>query len=310
MIDNTGEYVCGVSQDAHWILEGELSQRSTSCLDESKRSRIPILSATKKLRNKPVHSFFIDTETTDVNQAVPQFLHQFKDLKRIVLPSQISAALTSTMIPSSVKELEFFGRHDRRYWKDKTVVLGEDEPFTGIESLGGESLCYRTETRFKFNPDLFPNLTAIGFTFDRKRKFEEVLSRLNNLTAVSAAAFDSVKQLADLLPIQNIISLTLAWNQKIEDLQGIEAFTNLRYLKLTSLTRLRTLEAVNSLRQLEHIGIYWSKRIEDTTALLKLPRLKTISSFGNDHYRPVWKDLDDKAKDVGISVNGFFRREV
>lgn len=303
MLDKTGAFDCRIRPGTHWVLKDQLPTQRPGQKAGDTNPPILLSSAPEALRGKAVRSVWIDTEATDVRVAVPPFLLDCPELCRISLPSQISASLRPDMLPSSVRELYFDGDHDRKYWKNKTVVLTGDEPFFGIESLIGTTLAYRTETRFRFQPTLFPNLTAIGFTFDAKRKFGETLRQLPRLTTVSAAAFDTIDQLADFLPAENIVSLTLAWNRKIDNLDGIDAFPNLRYLKITSLTHLRTLGAVASLQQLEHIGLYWSKRIEDAEALLSLPRLKRIRTFGNDNWKPVWQALEGRAIEAGVDVS-------
>jgi len=53
---------------------------------------------------------------------------------------------------------------------------------------------------------------------------------------VNAACFDSIEQLAAMLDAPKVVSLTLAWDSKLETLAGIGRFPNLRYLKVTSLT--------------------------------------------------------------------------
>ena len=158
------------------------------------------------------------------------------------------------------------------------------------------------ETRFRFDPASFPDLRSLHFTFDTKRQFAATLRALPHLIAVNVAAFDTIESLADLLPCQELVSLTLSWNRKIETLTGIERFPNLRYLKLSSLTSLKNLDAIASLQRLEHVGVYWSKRVEAVDALLELPLLKRITMFGNDPKQSAWQRLKQVAGARGISV--------
>ncbi len=302
MLDKTGDYHIDFEPSSHWILRDErLGDRPDYGLGIDKFT-VPLSTAFEALQGKPVHSVIIDTDSTDVERAVPPFLREFRELKRIRLPSQIAPSLRPEMLPSSTREFRFDGNNDEKYWRNKTVALGGDTPFTGIESLTGEEYAHRVENRFRFDAALLPDLTSIGFSFGRRRRFGETLRGLPHLTAVNAAVFDSIDQLANLLPTENIVSLTLAWNKMIEDLRGIEAFPNLRYLKVTSLTRLRTLDAIAPLKKLEHVGIYWSKRVNDVDALLSLPRLRSVSTFGNDPRNPIWETLEERLVEAGVEA--------
>lgn len=198
--------------------------------------------------------------------------------------------------------MRFDGSYDKSYWNNKTVTLSSEAVFTGVEALTGWALCHRVETRFRFAPASFPNLRSLHFTFDTKRQFANTLRALPHLIVVNVAAFDTIESLADLLPCQELISLTLSWNKKIETLAGIERFPNLLCLKLGSLTQLKNLDAIAALQRLEHVGIYWSKNVEAVDALLELPLLKSIGRFGNGPEHPFWQRLKQEANARGITV--------
>ncbi len=243
----------------------------------------------------PVTSIRIESDFLTPEEAIPAFVPHLPTIRSLSLPSQIARWLRPEHIGPYVQHLEFSGRHDRKYWDNKTVTLPPATPFANIESLSGMSYCYRIEARWRFDPAHLPNLRAIGFTFDPKRQFARTLRELHGLIAVSAASFDSIEELAEVLPRDQIVSLTLCWNRTIETLGGIEQFPNLRYLKLSSLTNLRNLDAVAACRKLEFAAIYRSKRIERADALLDLPALNRLEfdGNGNDPKQPTWQCLKD-----------------
>jgi hypothetical protein len=302
MLNDKGEYDCGSGANEHWTIDSvadrmraPLAYYDNHVIAESAEQRL--LHAAK-----PVRSLYLVSDAPTAAEAMPLFIPQLTELCSLRLPSQIAPTLRPDMIGRHVKELAFYGTYDERYWNNKTVALPSDVVFTGIEALSGEALCYRVETRFRFAATLFPNLRFLGFTFDAKRQFAHTLRALPHLIAVNAAAFDSIENLADLLPCQELVSLTLSWNKNIETLRGIERFPNLRYLKLGSLTQLRTLDGINALRQLEFVGVYWSKRVEKADALLDLPALRTIDTFGIDPTQSAWLSLKKEAGVRGIDV--------
>jgi len=285
ILDHTGEYDAHISEQGHWVLgwKGKIPQGLSQW--------IPIETAAETLRGKKVTSIFIDSDKSDAQEVIPTFIKQLVDIRSLRLPSQIAPSLTPDLIGPNVRALGFHGRNDRKYWKNKTITVGSQAPFEHVEYLFGDTLCYRSEARFRLQAAVFPALKMIAFTFDRKMAFEETLKDMKGLIGVSAAGFESIGRLADVLCGRDIVSLTLGWNRELTSLEGIERFPNLRYLKITSLTKLRTLSALEALGSLEYVGIYWSKRIEDLSALLKMPHLRQIDTFGNEQHRSVWQAL-------------------
>lgn len=302
MLNDKGEYECGRGENEHWTIDS-VTDRMRAPLAyydnhvTAERAEQILLHAAK-----PVRSLYLVSDAPTAGEAMPLFIPQLTELCSLRLPSQIAPTLRPEMIGKHVKELAFYGTYDKRYWNNKTVALPSDVVFAGIEALSGEALCYRVETRFRFAATLFPNLRSLGFTFDAKRQFAHTLRALPHLIAVNVAAFDSIESLADLLPSQELVSLTLSWNKNIQTLKGIERFPNLRYLKIGSLTQLRTLDGINALRRLEFVGVYWSKRVEKTDALLDLPALRTVDTFGIDPTQSAWQNLKTEAGVRGIDV--------
>jgi len=306
-LDSRGDYTTNGAKDGHWVLEQVAGQNMFPGLSEFP-AHVPLDRAEQTLlhADRPVHSVYINSDAATAAEVIPSFLAQMPELRSLTLPSQTALSLRPEMLGSSIKELRFHGHYDTRYWDNKTVVLPAGEVFSGVEALSGPTMASRVETRFRFDPALFPDLCAIGFTFDPKRRFADTLRRLHRLTVVSAAAFDDIDTLADLLPCPEIISLTLAWNKKIETLAGIERFPNLRYLKLSSLTNLRSLAAITALQRLEFVGIYWSKRVDQAEALLTLPALQRIGTFGVDPKQPTWQTVQQglAARNIDVLLIG------
>ena len=303
MLDNVGAYICVLAEDTHWIIDGVSDHVPVKPMPYTDHG-VRVEAAEEMLLHgeKHVQSIFLDSDTAPAPEVVPPFIAQLPDLRCLFLPSQIAPSLRPEMIGPHVKALSFYGRYDTKYWNNKTVSLSSEAPFSGIEALSGDTRCYRVENRFRFDPAIFPNLRYLGFTFDAKRQFADTLRALPHLISVSAAGFDSIDGLADLVPCQNLISLTLAWNSKIETLQGIERFPNLRYLKLVSLTKLQSLDAVVALQGLEFVGVYWSKRVEKAEVLIELPAVIKINAFGNNLKEPSWQRLKQAAAARGIDV--------
>lgn len=302
MLNDKGEYDCGGGDNNHWTIDG-VADRMRAPLAYYE-NHVMAASAEQALLHAahPVRSLYLVSDAPTAAEAIPHFIPRLPELCSLRLPSQIAPTLRPEMIGGHVKELTFYGTYDPRYWNNKTVAFPADVVLPGIESLSGEALCYRVETRFRFAPTLFPNLRSLGFTFDAKRQFVHTLRELPHLVAVSAAAFDSIENLADLLPCQQLVSLTLSWNKSIETLSGIERFPNLRYLKLGSLTQLRTLDGIDALRKLEFVGVYWSKRVENVDALLDLPALRAVDTFGVVPSHPAWQSFQEEAGSRGITV--------
>jgi len=297
-----GCYDVGAERETRWIVESVSRANRLFDPGDEETSRVSLRSAARVLRDKKVTSIWLDTDATEPTGKMQSLLRGIPGLRQLMLPSQFAPLLRPEMISPDVKELWFYGQYDRQYWKNSTVTLTSKSPFVGIESLTGPLLCYRCPTRLKLEAEAFPNLRAIDFSFDPRRRFGATLRRLTKLVAVSVANFDSIEQLGDLLDPPSILSLTLGWNAKLETLAGIDEFRNLRHLKATSLTHLRTLDDVASLDKLEFIGIYWSKRVDDPFGLLRVPNLKAISTFGNEHRKPIWRALRERAAARGIDV--------
>lgn len=302
MLTDKGEYDCGIGESEHWMIDSVAERMRAPLIHGG--NHVSAENAEQALLNasNPVRSLYLVSDAPTAAAAIPGFIPQLTELCSLRLPSQIAPTLQPEMIGKYVKKLAFYGTYDRRYWNNKTVTLPAEGVFAGIEALSGEALCYRVETRFRFTPDLFPDLRSLGFTFDPKRQFAHTLRALPHLIAVNVAAFDSIDSLADLLPCQSLVSLTLSWNKNIETLRGIERFPNLRYLKLGSLTQMRTLDGISSLQQLEFLGAYWSKRVEKVDALLDLPALRKVDTFGIDLSQTAWQNLKKDADQRGIDV--------
>ncbi len=303
MLTENGEYYCSGTEKAHWVIDAVSAARRVPSYIEFDRM-VTMENAEERLLHgdNPVHSLHLASDAPTAGEAIPRFLPHLPELCSLSLPSQIAPSLRPEMIGMHVKQLEFFGQYDTRYWDNKTVVLPTDAVFAGIEALSGEAYSYRVETRYRFAPSVFPNLRSLGFTFDAKRKFAQTLRELPHLIAVNVAAFDSIESLADILPCQELVSLTLSWNRKIESLAGIERFPNLRYLKLGSLTKLENLDAIESLQHLEFVGVYFSKRVEQADALRTLPALKNIDTFGIDVDHPTWQRVKEEFLTRGTKV--------
>ncbi len=308
MFDAEGCYDVGVDQATHWIVTSvSRANRFGDTRDYwDFRNVVSLRAAARTLRGKKVTSLCLDTDAPEPTGQMEWLLRDIPGLRRLMLPSQFAPGLRPEMIGRDVRELFFYGWYDRQYWKNKTVTLTSQCPFRGIELLTGPRLSFRCEVRFRFGAEVFPNLRAIAFTFDAKRRFGDTLRRLMNLVAVGAACFDSIEQLAGLLDTPKLLSLTLAWNGKLGTLAGIERFPNLRYLKVTSLTRLRTLDELAASSNIKHVGVYWCGRLDDPFALLRMPSLKSIATFGNGHWKPQWRALREQAAARGIDTERMF----
>ncbi|MCW3052852.1 MAG: hypothetical protein JWN14_2022, partial [Chthonomonadales bacterium] len=297
---------CNSAENGHWVLE-EVSGWNAMPSLQGYPAHVPLGVAEQTLLHaeRPVHSVFLNSDAATA-EVIPSFLAQLPELRSLTLPSQIAPSLRPEMIGPYVKELKFHGHYDTRYWDNKTVALPSDTVFPGIESLSGSALAYRVESRFRFDPIVFPGLKSIGFTFDPKRRFAQTLRGLPHLRIVNAAAFDDIDSLVDVLPCEKLVSLTLSWNRKIETLAGIERFPNLRCLKLSSLKQLRSLDAIQALQHLEFVGIYWSKRIDQAEALLKLPAIQRVKTFGIDPDQPTWHQVRQEfaARNIDVKLMG------
>ncbi len=305
MLDAKGQYQCAGAENEHWTIDSVADRMRAPLAYYANHVTAENAEQALLQAEKPVRSLCIFSDAATAAEAIPHFVPNLPQLCWLRLPSQLAPSLRPEQIGPHVRQLAFYGTYDKRYWDNKTVSLPSGVVFSGIEALSGEALCYRVETRFRFDPTLFPTLRCLGFTFDAKRRFAQTLRELPHLIAVNAAAFDSIDSLADLLPCQELVSLTLSWNRTIETLAGIERFPNLRYLKLGSLTNLRNMDAITALQHLEFAGVYWSKRVEQAEALLKLPALKAIDTFGIDPNKPTWQSVKQASVSRKIDVRLF-----
>ncbi|MCW7536940.1 hypothetical protein OOT46_03615 [Aquabacterium sp. A7-Y] len=269
-----------------WVMTD--SRHATAVTDMAPNPALKILLADEPedpARDAQITELRLYAPATDRLKQIPSRVRQLKRLECLAMGPSVDPALVAsideTSVPPGVTALGVFTSGAAATWP-RAVSLPH-------------VIDLRTDGPLTFAHENFPNLQAVSLEPTRNGKnLDAALAcqGLRELQLLSVPGHE-VFQKSRHLPLAKLGLL----GGKLETLQGIEALSQVEWLRLHNLRSLRSISAVKALTHLQELEIRYCKKIEDIACLADLPNLRRLQvlacgDLGLSRIKPFLEKLD------------------
>jgi len=199
--------------------------------------------------------------------------HDLRGLERLRwldVPLSFVPRLDPAVLPPSLRCLEVSG--------DGRASFAKGRVFPAVQVLDAWATLSTPNTEVRFWPETFPALQEVACRLDAKGALLDVLAAWPRLAKLRIGPMKDPATLRKLAPVA-IDYLTLE-RGLLPSVDGIQAIRGLRYLFIRNIRGLVDIDALAACEELEVVAIQHCPNLRDHTALLKIPRLKSIWLHG------------------------------
>jgi len=192
-----------------------------------------------------------------------------RELPQLELLSMMPPSITTLGRPVPITELRRLKRLSANF------AIRESIDFRQLTDLRSCVLKWNTRIKSVFDTQTLKWLHL----YSLKRDWTEQLGRLTTLKHLELS-FSGIQSLSDLTPLRGLEMLVFEVCRNLENLEGVDAFPNLKCLSLTETRKISSLECLRPLTGLEVLTIDDCGEIESLAPLAELRNLKAISFSG------------------------------
>lgn len=192
-------------------------------------------------------------------------------------------------------------------WADRIRGLDYSER-EGGRSQVPESLCFSgcerlncSSSELLFAASSFPSIKSLGIKWVKKRTHIQTLlfERMEQLQLASLPSFGELAEIHS----ERIHTLHLS-SSSMDDLNGIERFSNLVKLRLNSFSKLNSLESLAELKSLRSLDILYCPKLNDLEAIVNHSSIEEVRLICSHINFEPWREIIMKGRFKQFSATG------